>query len=1167
MGSQPSPLTDSKVRGLFEQALHLPSSARGAFVRQQSGGDQGVAGQVLNLLESAEERVRQNFGMTLEEGSDLHGTATFELLQKLAVAAPLDTVRYRVESQIGRGGMGAVMGVRDAYLNRQLAMKVMLELGTPRDDVERRIGHQLLGRFLEEAQVTSQLDHPGVVPVHELGIDDSGRVFFTMRLVKGDTLREVFEKAASEEDGWNRSRALEAMLKVCDTVAYAHSKGVLHRDLKPANVMVGRFGEVYVMDWGLAKVLGQEDRHDLRIREEEPIDQAEITVSSRTLLQTARREDADTMDGASVMSMDGQQLGTPTYMAPEQARSEPLDERADVYSLGAMLYTLLAGRPPYVVPGMQMHAYRILEKVVAGPPERLESIVSEVPAELVAVVDRAMARNKLGRYPTVKDLATDLRAYLDGKVVQAYETGALAEMRMWIRRNKPLASSLASAVLLLVAGVVVSVWFGTEANAERIVAVSATQAAQQSAAEATRQRNFAEEQSTLAVAAKDRAEQAESAVTEKAKQLEEQAGQLKTQVDRFEQVKGVVDFDRLMDRADEVFVPRSQRAATMTAWLREAQAVRAKRKDFEQKCVDLRRDAPPSSPTADVEAAVGNQRKQCDQLVEHLTWLNEIEAVRAGAQRLRDPKLPDQLKRLGREPEEKWLGRLLSVAGEHTGALEGNALLGELEENALLGEWLAPGVRAANALAASGEALAFIKKRKQWEWIEPLVRRHLAWALAAHGREQDALEQLALASKAAEAWRASARDDKERESLDSWARAVENATRVMPTKIELAWVSRGNVEAKLSETRAALAELERQRVKFDENAKLSEFLHGEVSRFLAGLDALDAKRAEIERELAWAKKAQDLAQRPPEWPSWDQCRQEIAVNPAYKGKAIAFGKTLMEDVVPLGVNPKTQLWEFYDLRSAWDGSATIAQVPMPKRGADGNFEVTGKTGIVLVLLPGGIWQLDGTTQATVAPFLISRYETTQGQWSRLWRGGHELRRPAARAAGSFDNWFDPDKGGEREFITSSHPVESVDWNSCRAMLRANGMQLPSEAQWEYACRAGGRSPDYVAAKETCNIADETYGKAPTETAGRAPWDDGYRVHAPVGSYGANAFGLHDMLGNVKEWCEEGEDRMRFCRGASFESPLAKCAPSVGFKTESYRRNDTIGVRAVRSLDD
>ncbi|MFO1055130.1 MAG: WD40 repeat domain-containing serine/threonine protein kinase [Planctomycetota bacterium] len=430
---------------------------------RSASGDPRIVDQVLELLgEKRDHASNSSLDETAVEGpaaecetpqdevvgDRVQSTATGELLQKLESAPKLDKQRYTLEGELGKGGMGIVLGIHDHYLNRRLAMKVMLQRPAPRSEEEARLLRQLLGRFLEEAQVTSQLDHPGVVAVHELGLDQSGRVYFTMRMVKGRTASEVFADALVGRNDWTLTRALEVVLKVCDTMAYAHDKGVIHRDLKPSNVMIGRFGEVYVMDWGLAKVIGQPDRHDLRIH---PVESSAVSR-----LVTARMQDAEIGALASVVTLDGQQLGTPHYMSPEQASSEELDQRADVYSIGAMIYELLTGRAPYAVPGLRIDAYKILREVVEGSPKRIEDIRSGVPAELVAIAEMAMARKREQRYASVQDLAADLRAFLAQRVVQAYRTGALVEMRLWVRRNKSLAGSIAAAMLLLVLGIAIS---------------------------------------------------------------------------------------------------------------------------------------------------------------------------------------------------------------------------------------------------------------------------------------------------------------------------------------------------------------------------------------------------------------------------------------------------------------------------------------------------------------------------------------------------------------------------------------------------------------------------------------------------------------------------------------------------------------------------------------
>ena len=360
--------------------------------------------------------------------------------------------RYQVRGEIARGGMGAILKVWDDTLDRSLAMKVMLgaasspaAAGTPETPP---VDDLTLSRFLDEAKVTGQLDHPGIVPVHELGLDADGRVFFTMKLVKGRDLKAVFDLVFSGKEAWSETRALGVLLKVCEAMAYAHSKGVIHRDLKPSNVMVGSFGEVYVMDFGLARVQGKKDGRDLRPR---------VGTGSISRLRTIREARTGDTPDSPIFTMDGTVVGTPAYMPPEQAygEAEKLCARSDVYSIGAMLYHLLARQAPYVPPGVPVTPRTVLAAVIAGPPAPLLSLRRDIPPELVSIVEKAMAREAGRRYASTAEFADDLRAYLEHRVVRAYETGAVAELRKWVLRNKPLAATAVAAVLSLVALLVV----------------------------------------------------------------------------------------------------------------------------------------------------------------------------------------------------------------------------------------------------------------------------------------------------------------------------------------------------------------------------------------------------------------------------------------------------------------------------------------------------------------------------------------------------------------------------------------------------------------------------------------------------------------------------------------------------------------------------------------
>ena len=225
------------------------------------------------------ERLRRRFGPEADPGVSLQGApepgAEFSsaMIQRLSGRRDAFT-RYQLEGEIARGGMGAILSVWDEDLRRHLAMKVVLATGEPSSERRAAPGaRSSLARFLEEAQVTGQLDHPGIVPVHELGLDADGPRLLHDEARQGPRPRRRLRRArAAAPEGWSETRALGVLLKVCEAMAYAHDKGVIHRDLKPANVMVGEFGEVYVMDWGLARVLGREDAHDLRVRPEDASD-------------------------------------------------------------------------------------------------------------------------------------------------------------------------------------------------------------------------------------------------------------------------------------------------------------------------------------------------------------------------------------------------------------------------------------------------------------------------------------------------------------------------------------------------------------------------------------------------------------------------------------------------------------------------------------------------------------------------------------------------------------------------------------------------------------------------------------------------------------------------------------------------------------------------------
>jgi serine/threonine protein kinase len=424
---------DDKLHQLFEKHQLLPDSDRPKFLKSIRTYDTLLADRLESLIADEAPTNPSGPANSPDESigleSSLTEVAMADIVERLAKTRPKES-RYELRGEIARGGMGAIIKVWDKTLRRTLAMKVALGKEDPdKPGSTPAIDERTLGRFLDEAQVTGQLDHPGIVPVYELGVDDDGQVYFTMRMVKGQTLSDIFDFVKRGEEGWTQSRVLGVILKVCEAMAYAHSKNVIHRDLKPANIMVGRFGEVYVMDWGLARVLGKDDSRDIRVRPD--------TTAS---IHSARRDVSNETPDSPLLTMNGDVVGTPAYMSPEQATGliEAMGAHSDVYAVGAILYQLLAGHMPYVPPGALLNNYAVWSRVQEGPPAPIEQVAKRVSPELLAVCKKAMQRETEERYPDMITLGDELRACMEKGVVRALSSTPLGRMRGWWRRQSLL---------------------------------------------------------------------------------------------------------------------------------------------------------------------------------------------------------------------------------------------------------------------------------------------------------------------------------------------------------------------------------------------------------------------------------------------------------------------------------------------------------------------------------------------------------------------------------------------------------------------------------------------------------------------------------------------------------------------------------------------------------
>ena len=387
-------------------------------------------------------------------GSELAGLVKESQPQRGLPFEGLRERRYKVGELLAQGGMGAILQAQDLNLRRTVAMKVVLP--------DKRASPESLSRFVQEAQVMGQLEHPNIVPLHELALNAQGEVFYTMKLIKGRTLGQLLEQIHHSDQATLAAYPLAQLLtvfqKVCDAIAFAHSKGVIHRDLKPENIMIGEYGEVLVMDWGLAKLRSEQ----------------RISIG----LQSSGFADCPVRASGPMPTLEGRIMGTPHYMSPEQAKGTVLeiDERTDIFALGGILYHLLTFRPP--VTGSTLH--EVLGKINAGlikppvafnrgpgqlnqPPE-MESARSvcfphcpggRIPEALSAVAMKALSIDPLQRYQTVQMLQEDLAAYQQGFATSAENAGFWKLMNLAIKRRKTevtLVAASLSIIFFLAAG-------------------------------------------------------------------------------------------------------------------------------------------------------------------------------------------------------------------------------------------------------------------------------------------------------------------------------------------------------------------------------------------------------------------------------------------------------------------------------------------------------------------------------------------------------------------------------------------------------------------------------------------------------------------------------------------------------------------------------------------
>lgn len=316
------------------------------------------------------------------------------------IAPGFDFQRYKIAEQIGAGGMGVVYSAFDTKLDREVAVKLVKNL----ENVS-----ELSIRMQREAKIVAQLEHPGIVPIHDVGSLEDGRVFYVMRRVFGSDLNEFIEQHPRLGD---RLRVFE---RICETVSYAHENGIIHRDLKPQNIMLGRFGEVLILDWGIAKFQETNSSIDLSETDEVNVD-------------TITRDNVDFDCTQTWQTKFGMVVGTPAYMPPEAARGmvDQIDFSSDVFSLGAILYLMLTGE--MLIDRSNFEKIR-MEQLESLPQAR--TIKPEIPRNLNAICAKAIEIKQSMRYQTANELREDIRRYLNDVETIAYKTPRWERIAKW----------------------------------------------------------------------------------------------------------------------------------------------------------------------------------------------------------------------------------------------------------------------------------------------------------------------------------------------------------------------------------------------------------------------------------------------------------------------------------------------------------------------------------------------------------------------------------------------------------------------------------------------------------------------------------------------------------------------------------------------------------------
>ncbi len=399
--------------------------------------------------------VADRVGAVLDEATLRH----VSVLSRPPMGSARISGHITVRGSVGQGGMGRVLLGQDERIGRDVAVKELLtdQVSSP----------ESVARFLREARITGRLEHPGIVPVHELGEQPDGRPYYVMKYVRGRTLADALADAnrlPPDQAALARHQLLGNLIAVCDAMAYAHAQGVVHRDLKPGNIILGPFGETLILDWGLARTEAGDGRLP---------NAGDRTGAS---CQAAQSVDGPGHAHHADVTRQGDVLGTPAYMAPEQANPGlgPVDRRSDVFALGCILFHVLAGYPP-----VRGAPATVMQRMADDQPlPSARSVVADGSVDLAAICDHALAKSPSARFADAGAMAVELRAWRDGRLVSVMDYTPRQLMRRFVRRHRLVLGAAAVTALAILGGAALAIRFGLEANQARRVAEAAQQRAE-----------------------------------------------------------------------------------------------------------------------------------------------------------------------------------------------------------------------------------------------------------------------------------------------------------------------------------------------------------------------------------------------------------------------------------------------------------------------------------------------------------------------------------------------------------------------------------------------------------------------------------------------------------------------------------------------------------------